>query len=248
MKALRIVNWDRYETSDSKKCKVMQWVAVPINHDGLGFIEMVTRPDGIRMIGGWLLILQVAARCPTRGVLVADSGRILGSREIALKTRTPEDDIKRCIAALIEAGWIEEVDVSGRYPDVIRTTSGLQDRTLQDSTVQDKRQEPDGSEADSVGPLFTTREGSWRMSSGFRATLADLFPTAPLDVEIAKAAAWTEKTRKRKTAKGMHAFLTNWLARNYAQPPTPPNERPSDDAMAEAAELTAKLRAEGKLK
>ncbi len=248
MNAIKVVNWDRFEKADSKKCVTMQWVAVPINHSGLGYLEVISRPDGVRTIGGWLLILQLAAQCPRRGVLITDSGRIMGAHEIALKTRAPESDIKSCIKTLLEVGWLEYENQSGQRPDNVPTSSGLQDRTVQDSTGQDKRQEPDGSEADSVGPLFTTREGSWRMSSGFRTTLAGLFPTAPLDVEIAKAAVWTEKATKRKTAKGMHAFLTNWLARNYAQPPTPPAERPTQEGLAALIAEEAQLRAEGKIK
>ena len=138
MKALQVANWSRFEPSDSRKCKSMQWVAVPINHNGLGYLEVMSHPDGIRMIGGWLLILQVAAQCPTRGLLVADSGRILGAREIALKTRSQEKDITDCIALLLENGWLEEVESSGHHPDIIRTSSGLQDRTVQDRTVQDR--------------------------------------------------------------------------------------------------------------
>jgi len=138
VKALQIANWSRFEASDSRKCKVMQWVAVPINHSGLGYLEIMAHPDGIRMIGGWLLILQVAAQCPTRGLLVADSGRILGAREIALKTRAPEEDITSCIALLLQNGWIEEVESSGHHPDAVGTPSGLQDRTGQDKTGQDK--------------------------------------------------------------------------------------------------------------
>ena len=132
MKALQVTNWSRFEPSDSRKCKSMQWVAVPINHSGLGYLEVMSHPDGIRMIGGWLLILQVAAQCPKRGLLVADSGRILGAREIALKTRAQEKDVRACIALLLSNGWLEEVEASGQHPDNIRTTSGLQDITGQD--------------------------------------------------------------------------------------------------------------------
>jgi hypothetical protein len=246
--AYEIVDWQRYEVADSRKCKVMQWVAVPINQDGLGYIELVTRPDGVRTIGGWLLILQLAARCPKRGLLVSDGGRILGGREIALKTRANEEDIKACLDTLCEVGWIRQVESSGHHPDAIRTPSGLQDRTGQDRTGQDKRQEPNGSDADSVGPLFMTRDGAWRVSVGFRQSLAELYPTAPLDVELAKAAAWTEGAAKKKTARGMHAFLLNWLSKDYTRPPTPPAERPSDDAMAELAAETARLRAAGQIK
>ena len=139
MKALRINGWNRYEKADSKKCTTMQWVAVPINHDGLGYIEMITRPDGLRTVGGWLLILQLAAKCPTRGLLVTDSGRALGAREIALKTRASESDIQAAISVLLEHGWIEEVEVSGSLPEPVRTPSGLQDKTRQDRTRQTKQ-------------------------------------------------------------------------------------------------------------
>lgn len=132
MKALQVANWSRFEPSDSRKCKLMQWVAVPINHNGLGYLEVMSHPDGIRMIGGWLLILQVAAQCPKRGLLVADSGRVLGAREIALKTRAQEKDITDCIALLLANGWLEEVESSGGHPDAVRMESGLQDKTRQD--------------------------------------------------------------------------------------------------------------------
>jgi hypothetical protein len=69
-----------------------------------------------------------------------------------------------------------------------------------------------------------------------------------MDVELAKAAAWCEKTTKKKSARGMHAFLTNWLARNYAKPPTPPAEKPTQEGIAALLAEEAQLRAEGKIK
>ena len=63
VKALRVNNWTRFEKSDSKKCVMMSWVAVAINHAGLGYVEVMARPDGFGTIGGWLLILQLAAQC-----------------------------------------------------------------------------------------------------------------------------------------------------------------------------------------
>jgi hypothetical protein len=147
VKALRVPNWSRYMPADAKKCTVMQWVAVPIAHDGLGYIELMAHPDGIRMIGGWLLILQTAARCPVRGLLVSDSGRILRAREIALKTRAQESDITACIETLLDNGWLEEIDgdeairiASGQHPDGIRTTG--QDRTGENRRGEDAHPSP----------------------------------------------------------------------------------------------------------
>lgn len=142
-KALIVPNWNRYEKADGKKCRTMQWVAVPIAHDGLGYIEIMSHPDGIRMIGGWLLVLQVAARCPVRGLLVSDSGRVLRAREIALKTRAQESDISSSIVALVANGWLQEIEaeeairmVSARRPDSIRTTGQDRTGTGQDITGQ----------------------------------------------------------------------------------------------------------------
>lgn len=153
MMAYRICNWSRYEKADSKKCTTMQWVAIPIAHDGMGYIEIMARPDGVRIVGGWLLILQIAARCPTRGLLVTDSGRVLGAREIALKARAQVDDIKTALEVCCEQGWIEEVEVSGSRPDAIPTPSRLQDRTRQDKTVQSAAAPPPAREdaADALG-------------------------------------------------------------------------------------------------
>lgn len=232
MKALRITKWERYEPSDSKKCKVMQWVAVPINHSGLSYLELVSHPDGIRTVGGWLLILQVAAQCPVRGLLVSDSGRILRAREIALKTRTTEADISNCITKLLEVGWIEEVDTSGHHPDVIRTPSGLQDR--QDNTLQDRQHAPlaaaqdfpPDNSADLVGPHFVTREGpGWRLTQGQYESLSTGFPSADIDGELAKAAAWCATATKRKTARGMPKFLFGWLNRNNPREVEPTGQR-----------------------
>lgn len=145
--AYRIKDWHRYMPADAKKCSVMQWVAIPINHDGMGYIEIMARPDGVRIVGGWLLILQVAARCPERGLLVSDGGRVLRAREIALKTRSSEDDISAALAACLEQEWIEEVEVSGCRPDAVRMPSRLQDRTGQDITEQDKTEREAGKPA-----------------------------------------------------------------------------------------------------
>lgn len=161
MKALQVANWKRFEPSDSRKCKNMQWVAVPINHNGLGYLEVMSHPDGIRMIGGWLLILQVAAQCPKRGLLVADSGRILGAREIALKTRAQEKDIRACVTLLLANGWLEEIEMSGQHPDGIRTASGLQY-----ITVQDRGGDPDDTPPPPAPPIRSSAKDEWRYAQG----------------------------------------------------------------------------------
>lgn len=147
MKAIRVANWERFEKSDHKKCSVMHWIATPNSHDGIGFLTLLTLPDGLRKYGGWHLILQIASKCPTRGLLVSDSGRCIGAKEIALKTRSNEKDISDSIAACLSIGWLEHLEVSGNSPEDSGNSpedsgdpqefSGLQNRTEQDRTGQD---------------------------------------------------------------------------------------------------------------
>jgi hypothetical protein len=140
VKALRVAGWSRFEKSDHKKCKNMTWVATPTSHDGIGFLRLLTSPEGLRRYGGWHLILQVAAKCPSHGLLVSDSGRPLGAAEIALKTRANESDISDAITACLEIGWLEWVEVDGKVPEVsggFPEGSRLQDRTGQDKTGED---------------------------------------------------------------------------------------------------------------
>lgn len=144
MKALRIVGWSRFEKSDHKKCKNMTWVATPTSHDGIGFLRLLTSPEGLRKYGGWHLILQVAAKCPTHGLLVSDAGRPLGAIEIALKTRANEIDITDAIQACCEIGWLEYVEIPDAAPESSGETpqsSCLQDRTGQDKTGEDRAPE-----------------------------------------------------------------------------------------------------------
>lgn len=241
----RITNFERFMHPDAKRGSTMPWVKTPTNHDGLGYLALMDHPNGEAHFGIWNIILQLAANGSPRGVLATDGGRILGAKEISLKTRAKVPLVEEAISRLLEIGWLE---VEGALQATCKQHASLEERRGEDKKKRGEEREPDGSEADSVGPLFSTRDGAWRMSAGFRQSMAELFPTAPLDVEFAKAAAWTESATKKKTARGMHAFLTNWLARNYAKPPTPPAERPTDDALAELAAETARLRAAGQIK
>lgn len=234
MKALRIADWPRYERADSKKCVTMQWVAVPINHDGIGYLEIIGRPDGLRIIGGWLLILQVAARCPERGLLVSDGGRILGAREIALKTRASQDEIQSALTVLIEAGWISEEDISGSYPEAIRKPSRLQDSTVQDNTRQNTYA-PDvpSDAADRAGPDFVLKNGEHqRLTKGQIERLAADHPGIDVDLQLSRAAAWcVANPTKRKTERGLLRFVQRWLSR--VSPTTTPDDVPSAEMEAE---------------
>ncbi len=221
MKAYRIASWARFEKSDHKKCTNMTWVATPTSHDGIGFLTLLSLPDGLRKYGGWHLILQTAAKCPERGLLVADSGRVIDAAYIALKTRSSVPDIKDAMEACCKIGWLEVVEIPGVSPDSSGKSpedSCLQDSTVQDSTVQDTPTvagAPGALDCDSVGPEFPTREGhAWRAQRGLVETIRAGARGLDVDAELAKAAAWCiANPTKRKTARGMARFLAGWVGR-----------------------------------
>jgi len=143
VKAYRIRDWSRlFENSETRKLKSLSWVPVPNQHDGAGYRALWENlpaspetPGDFRgapeVFAGWILILELASRCPERGLLVKDN-KALTPREMALKTGAAEKLFVVALKELTskEIGWIEVVDiaipgnlptspeVSGASPDI----------------------------------------------------------------------------------------------------------------------------------
>ena len=114
MKVLSIVHWHRYEHHDAKKCRRMPWVKTPTDQDGMGFLLLMDHQDGMAHFGAWNLILQLAAKCPRRGVLVTDGGRPLLAKAFSLKCHGSEKTFQVAIDRLVDIGWLEWVEWSGK--------------------------------------------------------------------------------------------------------------------------------------
>lgn len=156
-----IRDWNKhYEVAQSRKIDgAMSWVAMPCKHDGLGFRKIMRQPDGSAIYGAWVLIVQVAAKCPSRGVL-CDANGPLDASDLSLKTGCPEEVFIRALNYISskEIGWI--VVAKWEESPVFLPT---QDRTVQDRTQQDRtgqksaaaaaaRQEANGSHAQAADP------------------------------------------------------------------------------------------------
>ena len=101
MKCYRVANWDEnFENHETRKrARGMPYVLVPTKHDGLTFSRLMSEPDGTALFGAWVLILQVAAKCPQRGVLATEDGP-LTAQDIAVKTRSDPAVIIRALDVL----------------------------------------------------------------------------------------------------------------------------------------------------
>ena len=115
MQAYRIVDWqEHYENNRTRDMKNMQWVPVPIKHDGYGYGLLVSK-NGAARLGAWLAILQTAAKSHPRGTLMRDGRHPHTAATISVKTRLPKDIIQETITECMkpDIGWLEIVDVQG---------------------------------------------------------------------------------------------------------------------------------------
>lgn len=176
MKAFSIVGWDDlYETAETKKLKNLSWVPTPNSHNSLGFCELLSHPNGMAHYGAWNLILQVASKCPVRGLLVSGRNKVHDARSIALITRGSERMIQEAIPRLVEIGWLAELEL-GESPG----TPG----------------EDPGKTGEAPGtPVLKGREGKGKEWKGREAASAAPPPGCALLISSLKAAkaAGTEK-------------------------------------------------------
>lgn len=119
-RTLRIADWEgHYETNDSRKLKHLEWVKTPNSHDSIGFCEILSHPNGMAHYGAWNLILQLASKCPIRGLLVTGKGKAHDAHSIALVTRGNEKVISEAIVRLLAIGWLEESpEMPGKSPGI----------------------------------------------------------------------------------------------------------------------------------
>jgi hypothetical protein len=85
----RIKDWDdHFETAESRKLKSTRWVPMPTKHDGKGYRRITQHNEAVAIFCAWNLIVQVASKMPTRGVL-ADSDGPLDADDLSAKTGFP---------------------------------------------------------------------------------------------------------------------------------------------------------------
>lgn len=130
-----IRNWnERFEKAQGRKYDKLSWVAFPNKHDGLGFRRIMAMPNGMVVYAAWCLIVQIASKCQTRGVLADENGPF-DTIDFAAKTGAPKENFDEAVKVLCDRkiGWLL---VENYEP--APTTPPLQDRTEQNNTGQDK--------------------------------------------------------------------------------------------------------------
>lgn len=131
-----IRDWERcYTVSQNRKNdpdKPLPWVAMRTKHDGKGYRRVMRQPDAMALLGAWMLIVEVAAKCPTHGVL-SDSDGPLTAIDLADKTGGDEATFERALQVFSSKGieWLTTTTLPERSQS-IRTTG--RDGTGHDGT------------------------------------------------------------------------------------------------------------------
>ncbi len=226
---LSIRNWQKhFEKSDLKKCRSTKWIPLPNRWDGKGFRRIMRLKDGESIFCAWVLMVQIASRCPKRGVLVDDDGPLTPA-DLSDKTGCKEKTFERAIEVLSskEIAWIS-IDYSTENAGNFRDSPekiGLQDRTGQDSNLpsedsseplsaSDSEQPSEDGTAIMVFPCVGRGPTEWRLTDAKVEEYRQSFPAVDVLGECRKARQWCiDNASKRKTARGLPAFLSRWLTR-----------------------------------
>ena len=104
-----IRDWnDNFECAQSRKISgPLTWVATPCKHDGKSFRRIMLMEDGAEIYCAWILMVQVAGKCPTRGIL-ADADGPLDTTDLAIKTGCRQEVFDRALKVLCDKkiGWV----------------------------------------------------------------------------------------------------------------------------------------------
>lgn len=223
-KLYSVKDWGRiYENAGSRKIAGrLDWVPIPTRHDGLSYKRLMRRNDGLELYACWILIVAVAAKCPTRGVLADDDGP-LSAEDVALKAGVSSDAMIRAfeVFASKEIGWLIGRQVVDQREQLL-----LQDRTGQDLTGPEPAsagfaETPKASSTKPAddSPVFLVfecvgRPSEFELRESLVSELQGLFPSVDLRGECRKALAWLRANPgRRKSHRGMRRFLTGWITR-----------------------------------
>ena len=153
----RVRDWDQhFENSRSRDYKKLDWVPIPNKHDGKGYRRLIALENGPALFAAWVLIVQVASKCPQRGVLADEDGP-LDADDLSHKTGCPAEVFAQAFNALCQPkiGWMEAEQLTESVSTLTDAVSTLTDSVsimplnrTEENRTEEKRPElfcsPDG--------------------------------------------------------------------------------------------------------
>jgi hypothetical protein len=229
-KAIRVLNWETiFMKSDLRKTQAWHWLAMPIKFDGRGLRRLSRRNDGMQVLGAFLLICEVAATMPEKGLLIDTGGLPVTSDELEVKTGFKGDDFEHAFKILTDDSericWFAWEELSRPVP-IHPDASGSIPSTLQDSTGQNRTGQTGCTEPDVPArvppvspallefPIVGRGRKVWEFTQERLADLSSTFPDLDVLAESRKALGWIRANgNRKKTFQGMPKFLFSWMSR-----------------------------------
>ena len=155
-KCYRIAEWDTtYENAQSRKCKKVSWVPVPNKHDGAAYRRIAAMKNGAEIFAAWILILQVASKCPKRGLLANSDGIPYDAEDLSLKTGFPKRIFEKALQILSQhrISWLV---VDWERPASTPDTFILEQNRTEQKEGNEQKELADEDDADECSIAFDT--------------------------------------------------------------------------------------------
>jgi hypothetical protein len=195
----RIKDWAlHFENSASRKVEGARWLPLPNKHDGKGFRRISRHTESERIFCAWILILQVASKCPVRGDLADENGP-LTAIDLADATGFREEIFDLAFQVLTDPkiGWLEVIPWP--VPKEYQLPTIHPDRT--ESRPDETRIRPDASGRATSKTGFVGAEGKGREGKGTEEKSPPLNSppaVAPHSDEVTAVLKAYPKTRERE--------------------------------------------------
>jgi hypothetical protein len=104
----RVRSWaEHFENHETRKLRSLRYILVPNKQDGKGYRRVAAHPRKCELFAAWVLLLQVASKCPERGTLADEDGP-LDADDLAAMTGFPAEAFALAFEVLTDPriGWL----------------------------------------------------------------------------------------------------------------------------------------------
>jgi len=147
VKMFEISNWEtHFEIAQSRKSAARhRWVAIPNDHGGRGYKRIMREDNALEIFAVWIVMVQLASRAPSRGVLADEKGEAYTVEDMSLYTDVPVASFEAATPFLLKIGWLCYCDGNAFPPRYHHATTAVattvQNNTKQNNTKQNNTTE-----------------------------------------------------------------------------------------------------------
>lgn len=204
-------DWElHFEKAQTRKCETMRWIPVPNKHDGKSYRRLMRHANGPALYGAWILILEVASKCPLQRGVLADENGPLDADDLEDKTDCAAAVFREAFDVLVsdKIGWLVRSEYQPSQPDYQSATNGSHksEKTVRinkndKQNIQDRDDIQDRENKDSSPSEESLRASTSAPSSTSNVTSpADGDVDGQRDVDDQKDLHWLEAGRRAGVA------------------------------------------------